>query len=331
MTPVVLIALSAAVAVVLLAYAVYAYTTTTIDDREHLRRRLSATPAAAAETSSELQTDILRTPKVSSSDILNTLLAKVSLTAYLERLFMQAGMKLQVGNVLSIAGAFASVTALVIQLVFKTSLPVGLGAGVLAGIGLPFVLVRRRRKKRFEAFAGQLPSTLVMIQSSIHAGHSLNYALEVATDEVPEPMASELRTVLEEMRLGLSPKEALENLYRRVPIQELRFFTLAVVLTREVGGNLSEVLGTLANTLRERMKLRQTVRALSAQGRASAMLLFALPPGVAFVANLVSPGFLEPLYTTHGGRICTAVAITFELLGLALARKIVNPKELQVG
>jgi tight adherence protein B len=132
------------------------------------------------------------------------------------------------------------------------------------------------------------------------------------------------------MRLGLSPKEALENLYRRVPVQELRFFTLAVVLTREVGGNLSEVLGTLSNTLRERMKLRQTVRALSAQGRASAMLLFALPPGVAFVANLVSPGFIEPLYTTHGGRMCAAVAVTLELLGLALARKIVNPKELAI-
>jgi tight adherence protein B len=202
---------------------------------------------------------------------------------------------------------------------------------VLGGIGLPFVLVRRRRKKRFEAFASQLPSTLVMIQSSIHAGHSLNYALEVATDEVPEPMASELRTVLEEMRLGLNPKEALENLCRRVPIQELRFFTLAVVLTREVGGNLSEVLGTLAGTLRERMKLRQTVRALSAQGRASAMMLFALPPGVAFVANLVSPGFIEPLYATRGGRICAAVAIGFQLAGLAISRKIVNPKELAVG
>jgi tight adherence protein B len=244
---------------------------------------------------------------------------------------MQAGMKLQVGNVLSLAGAFASVTALIVQIVFKTSLVVGLAAGVVAGVVLPFLLVRRRRKKRFEAFTGQLPNTLIMIQSSIHAGHSLNYALEVATEEVPEPMASELRTVLEEMRLGLSPKESLENLYRRVPINELRFFTLAVVLTREVGGNLSEVLGTLAATLRERMKLRQTIRALSAQGRASAVLLFALPPGVALAANVVSPGFIEPLYATHAGRICAAVAVGFQLMGVALVRKIINPKELSFG
>jgi tight adherence protein B len=330
MTPVLLIALSAALGVVLALYAAYSYFSTSHDDRQHLRRRLAEGPEQVVEPAREsAKTD--RTSGVSSIASLNTLLARFSLTAYLEKLFTQAGMKLQVGNVLSLAGAFASVTALIIQIIFHTSLFVGLACGVVAGVVLPFLLVRRRRKKRFEAFTAQLPNTLVMIQSSIHAGHSLNYALEVATEEVPEPMASELRTVLEEMRLGLSPKEALENLYRRVPINELRFFTLAVVLTREVGGNLSEVLGTLAATLRERMKLRQTIRALSAQGRASAVLLFALPPGVALAANVVSPGFIEPLYATHAGRICAAVALGFQLMGAALVKKIVNPKELSFG
>ena len=330
MTPVLLIAVSAALAVVLLALALYSYSTTAIDERRELRRRLKASPTEAP-AGGKVPTDILRAEGLSSSEVLNALLRRFSLTAYLERVLVQAGVKLSVGNLLYTQGAVASGTALAIQLVAKTPLWTGGLAGVAAGIVVPLLLVHRKRKQRLALFASQFPGTLSMIQSSIHAGHSLNYALEVAVEELPEPSASELRIVLEEMRLGLSPKAALENLCRRIPIGDLRFFMLAVVLTREVGGNLSEVLGTLATTLRERAKLRQTVRALTAQGRASAFLLCALPPGVGLMANVVSPGFLSPLWSTHAGRICAGVAVGFELLGLLLARRVVNPKELAVA
>src|SRR5262249_44618026 len=156
------------------------------------------------------------------------------------------------------------------------------------------------------------PGALEMVKSSIHAGHSLNYALEVAVNELPDPIAGEFKQVLEEMRLGLSPREALENLTKRVPISELRFFMLAVVLTREVGGNLSEVLGSLAHTLRERQMLRQKVRALSAQGRASAIMLSGLPYAVGFVANLTNPGFLNPLIETPMGRKACMMALMMQ-------------------
>jgi tight adherence protein B len=330
MTPILLIATSAALAVVLVALALYSYSTTAIDERRELRRRLTANPTEAP-TGGRAPTEILRSEGLSSSEVLNALLRRFSLTAYLERQLLQAGMQLSVGNLLYMQGAVASAAALAVQIVCKTPFWVGSLAGIAAGIVVPLLFVHRKRNKRLALFASQFPGTLAMIQSSIHAGHSLNYALEVAVEELPEPTARELRIVLEEMRLGLSPKAALENLCRRIPIGELRFFMLAVVLTREVGGNLSEVLGTLATTLRERMKLRQTVRALTAQGRASAILLCALPPGVGLMANVVSPGFLAPLWSTPAGRICLGVAVGFEVLGLLLARRVVNPKELAVA
>jgi tight adherence protein B len=200
-------------------------------------------------------------------------------------------------------------------------------ATVLGGLGY----LRGRRTQRLQAVANQLPGALEMIRSSLQAGHSVNYALEVAVDELPEPLAGELRTVLGEIRLGRSHREALENLCRRVPVLELRFFTLAVLITREVGGSLSEVLGTLAETLRDRQKLRQQILALSAQGRASAVLLFLIPPGVALVATILRPGFLAPLVNHPTGRTLLMMAVSFQVAGFLIARKIVHPKELRLA
>jgi len=325
-----LISLLAALAVVVAAYAIYAYSGGKIDDRRELRRRLdSARADQVGDTTAP--TDILKDDTFSSFPSLDALLQRFSVSGWLQRLLVQAGTKMQLSTLLYLQSGLVLVAAFVTHVFTGASWSVAIVAGLGTGLALPILYVRRMRKKRFQAFAMRFPSALGMLQSSLHAGHALNYALEVATEELPEPIAGEFRQVLEEMRLGLSPRAALENLCARIPIPELRFFMIAVVLTREVGGNLSEVLETLAATLRERMKLRQQCRALSAQGRASAIMLFMLPPGVAFMANLVSPGFIEPLYATSAGRICAAVALCFQVAGVLMIRKIVNPKEFSFG
>ena len=226
-------------------------------------------------------------------------------------------------------GFLALGAALLLQAHLGLPRPVAMLVGLVIGGPGTLFCVRRRRDRRLRAFARQLPTALDMLRSSIRAGHTLNYALEVAVDELTEPIVSELRTVLTEMRLGLATKTAFEHLYGRVPLPELRMFIVAVVLAREVGGSLSDVLNTLAVTLRERMRLRQQVRALSAQGRTSAALLFIVPPAVALAANLLRPGFISPLFHNPTGRIFLAAAIGFQMLGLLLVRRVISPKELR--
>jgi tight adherence protein B len=331
MTPI-LIASLAALAVSLGAYAVWTYVFEILPERRGLRQRLDQKTQAPAPAPAEDPTaDILRTKTLSSVPSVNALLERFSVSAQLERLLEQAGLKISVANLLYLMATLAAVTALVMEFEFPTAPPIEVATALGVGLVLPLAYVVQRRKKRFQAFAEQFPAALDMIRSSVHAGHSLNYALEVSTDELPEPIASELRTVLEEMRLGLSARDALENMTRRIPIAELRFFMLAVVLTREVGGNLSEVLGTLASTLRERSKLRQKVRALSAQGRSSAMMLIGLPVAVGFLTSFVSPGFMNPLWEHPLGRQCLAVAIALQVAGWMLVKRICNPKELRLS
>jgi tight adherence protein B len=326
----ILIAVCSAFTVALVAYAIYEYFFG-LAERRGLRRRLVGAPAAQQTDVADAPTDLLRKEEMSSSVWLNALLARVSFSAQLERLRIEAGVGLSVVQILYIMGALMAVVLLLLELKFPTSLPVEVITAAGIGCTLPVLGLLQQRKRRFAAFTGQFPGALEMIKSSIHAGHSLNYALEVAVTELPDPIAGEFRLVLEEIRLGLTPREALENLTKRVPISELRFFMLAVVLTREVGGNLSEVLGSLANTLRERQTLRQKVRALSAQGRASAIMLSSLPYVVGFFANLTNPGFLNPLYETPLGRKAVMLSLGLQGFALFLVKRICNPKELRIS
>lgn len=327
MTPVAIISILGGLTMVAIAYAIYGWWSAQHTKRRQLRERLD--PRLASQTK-DVDQDILRTERFSHSQPINEILKRFSPAGYLRTLLIQGGISISVASVLYLVGVSALAAALILQAKFHIGRPLSLVAGTALSIMGTLTYIRYRRKRHLQAFVAQLPAALDMIRSSIHAGHSLNYALEVALEELDEPLATGFRTVLEEMRLGLSPREALDNLYRRVPVQEIKFFVLAVVLTREVGGNLSEVLGTLSTTLRDRMKLRAQIKALSAQGRASAVLLFMIPPGVGFAANVVRPGFIDPLFEHPTGRLLLGIAIGFQMIGFLLVRKIVSPKELGV-
>jgi tight adherence protein B len=328
MTPAVIISLLGALTLFALLTALYCWSVVRRSETRSLRERLDPSLIQRNPESDAPSADILRTESYTSLATLDALLRGFSPAAFLANRLTQAGMKVGVANTVYLMGFLALATAGALQWRFHVPRPVAAGAGAVSGIAIPLLYIKRRRKQRLQAFIGQLPAALDMIRSSLHAGHALNYALEIAVEELEDPIAGGLNTVLEEMRLGLAPREALDNLYKRFPAQEVRFFVLAVVLTREVGGNLSEVLGRLTDTLRDRAKLRQQVKALSAQGRASAGLLFMIPPGVGFVANLMRPGFIDPLFYHPTGRLCLGAALTFQIIGILLIRRIVNPKEL---
>jgi tight adherence protein B len=330
MTPTITVALMGALTIVVTAAAAYSWAAARKAERQALRARLDPALAGGAERA-KAPSKILREDTLSNIPSLNTLLKRFSPALRLSRLITQSGMEIGVLNIFYLMGFLALSTALLLQWHIGLSRPTAMLAGIVIGMGVPLAYIRTRRKKRLQAFVAQLPAALDMLRSSIRAGHSLDYALEVAVEELPDPIGASFSTVLEEMRLGLSPREALENLNRRVPVEELRFFILAVVLSREVGGNLSEVLTRLSETLRDRYKLRQQVRALSAQGRAAATLLTLIPPGVAFIVNLLRPGFVDPLFYHPTGRLLLGVAVVSQIAAILLIRKIVNPKDLGVA
>jgi tight adherence protein B len=331
-SPTTLISLLGGLAVVTTVWGLYLGIALRMGKRRALRERLDSHPAArGGDAAGRRQTQILRDDDLGQHEDPATPRRAASPAAYVRQVLAEAGVKR--GPLVAVY--FVATGSVVGAVLLEASIgmpPLGAllmaaAATVLGGLGY----LRSRRTQRLQAVANQLPGALDMIRSSLQAGHSVNYALEVAVDELPDPLAGELRTVLGEIRLGRSHREALENLCRRVPVLELRFFTLAVLITREVGGSLSEVLGTLAETLRDRQKLRQQILALSAQGRASAVLLFLIPPSVALVATILRPGFLAPLVHHPTGRMLLMMAVSFQVAGFLIARKIVRPKELRLA
>jgi len=329
MTQIATIAVLAILTFVTIGAAIHSWSAARAAECRTLRERLDPTVANRADLAGNA-TEILRRDTLSSIPSLNRLLQQFSPATHLGRQLMQAGMRISVINMFYSMGFLALSAALVLQWRFAAPRPAAMIGGTIIGTILPIAYVRRRRKRHLQAFAAQLPAALDMLRSSIHAGHSLDYALAFAVAELSDPIGQSFSVVLDEIRLGLSLREALDNLYRRVPLEELRLFVLAVVLSREVGGSLSEVLGKLAATLRERNRLRQQVRALSAQGRASAILLFIIPPGVALIANLLRPGFVEPLFYNPTGRLLLGVAAAFQIAAILLIHRIINPRELGI-
>ena len=325
------ISILGALAVVTTVWGIYAWAALRLGARRALRQRLDSGPTASAAGEAALRTQILRDDDPAQREAAATPGRSLSPAAYVRQALLEAGVKHSVLTACHVAGGGTLAGTMALEAAFGmpilAALLVAAAGTILGALGY----LHARRTQRLQAIATQLPAALDMIRSSLQAGHSVNYALEVAVDELPEPLAGELRTVLGEIRLGRSHREALENLCRRVPVLELRFFTLAVLITREVGGSLSEVLGTLAETVRDRQKLRQQILALSAQGRASAVLLFLIPPSVAVVATILRPGFLSPLVHHPTGRTLLSVAITLQLAGFLIARKIVRPKELRLA
>lgn len=191
---------------------------------------------------------------------------------------------------------------------------------------LPFLYVKRQRAKRFKEFEQQLPDALDFLGRSVRAGHALSISLEMVADESPEPLRTEFRTFCNEQNLGAPMDVALQHLAERVPIIDVRFLVSTLLLQRQTGGNLAEILDKLAYVIRERFRLRGQVKAASAHGRLTGLILTLLPILVCVGLMLISPDYLKTLSTDSTGRILIVCAVIGQFLGYMFIRKIVNIK-----
>jgi tight adherence protein B len=199
-------------------------------------------------------------------------------------------------------------------------------AGGGLGVLIPYKVLVRKRKRRLRKFEKQLPDALDLMARGLRAGQTFTAGLQQVAKEMPDPLGTEFFNTFREFNHGLDLNTALLNLCDRINLRDLSFFTTAVLIQRETGGNLTEILEKISVLIRERFKLRNQVKALTAEGRLSGIILLILPPLLAVLLTVINPKYGTQLFTHPMGQKMCGVALGFQLLGMWAIHKIVNIK-----
>jgi tight adherence protein B len=240
----------------------------------------------------------------------------------ISRWIEQSGMKASISSVLLVALVLAAVFALAAQL--ATRVPGSMMVGAAFGFSLPFLVLRVKRTRRLRAFEEEFPEALDLISRALKAGHAFATGLKMVADEMKEPVGPEFRKTFDEQNFGLPLKDALENLTLRIPILDMRFFATAVLIQRETGGNLSEILENLAHVVRERFKILRQVRVYTAHGRLTGYVLLALPAVLAIALSFINPEHMNMLFRERIGQMLLMVAIGMQTAGFVWIRQVVK-------
>jgi tight adherence protein B len=285
-----------------------------------LRERLQAIESAT-QRAPNADVDILRDELLSGIPAFNKLLARWSRSSWIQLTLEQAGLKLRPGKFLLIC-ACSGAAVFCLTLAFFP-FPVAL-AGMACGIALPFLYITLLRKRRFDQFEKLFPQAIEMLVRSSRAGHPFTFSLEMIANELPEPISGEFRRIYEEQKFGLPLRDALLNQAERVPLLDVKFFVTALMLQRETGGNLAEVLEKLAYVIRERFRIMRQVHVYTAQGRLTMVILMLLPPIMVVLMLLMNPDFMMPLFTDSIGHFLIIVGLGLQTVGFFLIRRIIQ-------
>ena len=209
------------------------------------------------------------------------------------------------------------------MLIASRSLPVAVIATMIGGM-LPIMYVRRRRTKRLNAFEELLPESIDLVGRALRAGHPLTAGFKMAADDGPEPVAGEFRRVFEEQRFGLPIQDSLLSMADRVNIIDVRILVTAILIQREVGGNLAEILDNLSQVVRARFTIRRQIRVYTAQGRMTGYLLSALPIILFSMLYMINAEYMSILFKDPIGQTLIVIAISMQLIGFLWIRKIIK-------
>lgn len=275
--------------------------------------------AAQSERHGE-RIDILKQRSYSRHVLLDRQLRRFRVLALLDRLLLQSGVS---WSVLQILGSMLAL--LIVAIVIPLQLPALLRLGVLLALPcLPLLLIWRRRQARLVKLEEQLPEAADFFARALCAGHSFANVMQMVGEEMPEPIAGEFKFAYEEINYGVPMNEALHNLALRVPLTDLRYLVIAVLIQRESGGNLAEVLGNISRLIRARLRLLAQVRVMSAEGRMSAWILGLLPLGVLLLMVLTNPVYVKVLWTDPVGIRLMWYALGMAVVGVLWMRKLIR-------
>jgi tight adherence protein B len=269
-----------------------------------------------------LELRLLRDELLSDVPFLNRLLLRWTWPARVRDFVGQAGWKIKPAKLVllsGVAGLGAYGVAGVLYHNPLITLSMGCGAGFVPWAALLITRVRRLR-----AFERSFPEAIDLLSRAVRAGHAFTTGLEIIAQELPEPLAGEFRITYEEQNFGLPLKDALLNLTERIPLVDVRLFVTALLVQKETGGNLAEILDKLAHVVRERFRILGEVRIKTAQGRMTAGILLALPPALLLLLKAINPDYMRPLFEDPWGPWMLGTAVILQVIGSLILWRIVN-------
>jgi tight adherence protein B len=285
-----------------------------------IEKRLRALSAAVDNTR---QAQLLKQRMLSAVPAFERLLLSFPRIRGLERWILQAGLDWTVSRLLLSCALFAVSGCMAMTLFAHQSVLIGLVVGAISACA-PALYVQYKRNRRLSRIEQQLPEALDLLSRALRSGHAFPSGLRMIGDEMPEPIANEFRIVHDEINFGVSLQQALTNLTVRVPGTDLRYFVVAVLVQRESGGNLTEILGNLSRLIRNRFTLLAKIKVLSSEGRLSAWILTIMPFALAGLMNAMNPKFMAPLWTDPIGLAILKYTLILMTFGIVILRKIVN-------
>ncbi|HZE68487.1 MAG TPA: type II secretion system F family protein [Pyrinomonadaceae bacterium] len=303
--------------------AYLAATHSTDAKRTRLRQRLNDALLHSAHTQ-DVEVILARNELMSEIPWVNRSLLRLQTALQLKRMLDQADLHITPSRLLMFSVMAGILGALAVA-VISESIIIVIFIGLLAA-AVPFIHVWWKRKQRFDDFLEHLPDALELMSRGLSAGHAFPEALHMVSTEMPEPIAGEFRKTYEEQNLGLSLKLAMENLTQRMPLLDLRMCVTAVLIQRETGGNLAEILEKVAYTIRERFRIMGDLKTLTTSSRISAWLLCGLPIFVAVAVTIMNPDYMSILWKDPRGHYLIATAVFMQIVGMLIVRKILDIK-----
>ncbi|HEV3483354.1 MAG TPA: type II secretion system F family protein [Candidatus Acidoferrales bacterium] len=291
--------------------------------QEVVRQRMEAVRKAERRGGDvALGVGLLRDEMLSGVPFLHRLMLHWSWSTRLRELISQAGLKMRPASLVMLSCA----TALAAYLVavhffhgFVFALLVGLATGTI-----PIASVAWKRHRRFRNFEEHFPEALDLLGRAVRAGHAFTTGLEMISKEMAQPIAGEFQTAFDEQNFGLPLRDALLNMTERIPLIDVRFFVTALLIQKETGGNLAEILDALARVIRDRFRIYREVRVKTAQGRLTAAILIALPPLMMVMLEIVNPHYISVLFTDPKGPMVLAIAGILQVIGSIMLWKIIH-------
>jgi tight adherence protein B len=307
-------------AVMLLVWGVYVgWSTHRSPEAERVARRLRGVIGGEAKAS---DVTIVKERRLSAHADIDALLRRLPGNRALDRMLLQAGAGYMLARLLGICTGLFVLGLLLGAWLQLPGLMCLLAGGVVGA--LPLLHLARAKTARLAKFERQLPEALDMMGRAMRAGHAFPTALKLVGDEIDAPLGEDFKAAFDEVNFGVAMGDALNNLAQRVPSMDLQYFVVAVLIQRETGGNLTELLSSISAIVRDRHKLLGQVRVLSAEGRMSAWVLCMLPFGAGGMMYVANPETMDVLFTDPSGRKLLAAAATMMLLGVLVIRKLVR-------
>jgi len=306
-------------ALVIILALLSAYDAIRHPDRAEIRKKLSTFSYLEEENQA---IDILRKRKLSGIAVLDNILMHVPGVRRLDALVLQSNSRFTVGFYMSLSLLFMLTTYLVGYIILRDEI-IPIALALLAGV-VPFLYLLNEKNKRMKKFQRQLPEALELIARALRAGHAFSSGMKLAADEFSDPIGPEFAKTIDEINFGANIPDALRNLTTRVDCPDLKFFVVSTILHRETGGNLAEIIESIARLIRERFKFYERVRVLTAEAKLSAIILAALPFLVIIGLFFSSPGYIDVLFSEPAGRVMAGIAAGMMAMGIAVMKRIAS-------